>query len=136
VFNGEFALMDFTTPKVFFEDERGTIKDILPNETIDSITVIESKSGAVRGNHFHKDTIQWVYVASGRLQSLTQKEGEPVVDQALGRGDLLKTDPMEKHSITVLEDAEFYVFTRGPRSGKSYEEDTYRLDTPLQSPKT
>jgi len=128
--------MDFTTPKISFEDDRGTIKDILAREPIDSITVIESKSGVVRGNHFHKDTIQWVYVAYGRLQSLTQKEGEPVVEQVLGRGDLLKADPMEKHSLTALEDTEFFVFTRGPRSGESYEDDTYRLDSPLQTPKT
>jgi len=127
--------MYYTKPKNSFEDDRGAIKDILAHEPIDSITVIQSKSGVVRGNHFHKDTVQWVYVVSGLLRSLTQKNDEPIVDQVIGPGDLLKADPMEKHSLIALEDSEFFVFTRGPRGGESYEDDTYRLDSPLQPPK-
>jgi len=126
--------MHYTTPKISFEDNRGIIKDILAQEPIDSITVIQSKSGVVRGNHFHKDTAQWVYIASGLLQSLTQKDDESVVVQVLSPGDLLKAEPLEKHSLIALEDTEFFVFTRGPRGGESYEDDTYRLDEPLQAP--
>jgi hypothetical protein len=47
-------------------------------------------------------------------------------------GDLLKTEALEKHSLKTLEDSIFYVFTKGPRGGENYENDTYRLDKPLQ----
>lgn len=126
--------MEVVTPKIFFEDERGYIKDILVREPIDAITVISSAAGAVRANHYHKDTIQWIYVHSGRLRYIFQPDGEPVDARTLGPGDLIKTDILEKHAIKALEDSLFYVYTRGPRGGENYEEDTFRLDMPLVDP--
>jgi len=117
-----------------FQDKRGVIQDILINEPIEHITVITSIKDVTRGNHFHKKTIQWVYVHSGKLKSLTQKENENVVSQILEPGDLIKTEVLEKHALKMLEDSIFYVFTKGPRGGDNYENDTYRLDKPLQDP--
>ena len=117
--------------KPSFKDERGVILDILSNEPIEHVTVITSLEGVVRGNHFHKNTIQWVYVHSGLLKSLTQKEGEKVIAIMLSPGDLLRTDKMEKHAIHALQDSVFFVFTKGPRGGTGYEKDTFRLDRPL-----
>ena len=127
--------MRINTPQISFEDDRGTIKDVLIRQPIDAITIIRSKKGVVRGNHFHKDTTQWVYVQSGQLRSLTQKDNEPVVEQIVNPGDLLVAEPWEKHVLVAIEDSEFFVFTRGPRGGDSYEEDTFRLETPLEPPK-
>ena len=117
-----------------FQDKRGVIQDILINEPIEHITVITSIKDVTRGNHFHKKTIQWVYVHSGKLKSLTQKENENVVSHILEPGDLIKTEVLEKHALKMLEDSIFYVFTKGPRGGDNYENDTYRLDKPLQDP--
>jgi quercetin dioxygenase-like cupin family protein len=127
--------MHINTPQISFEDDRGTIKDVLIRQPIDAITIIRSKKGVVRGNHFHKDTTQWVYVQSGQLRSLTQKDNEPVVEQIVNPGDLLVAEPWEKHVLVAIEDSEFFVFTRGPRGGDSYEDDTFRLETPLEPPK-
>ena len=126
--------MHLNTPEISFEDDRGIIKDILIHEPVDAITLIQSKKGVVRGNHFHKDTTQWVYVLSGQLQYLTQKENEPVIEQLVNSGDLIVAEPMEKHALIATEDTEFFVFTKGPRGGDSYEDDTYRLVTPLEPP--
>ena len=49
----------------------------------------------------------------------------------LGPGNLAVVGEMEQHALRALEDSELLVFTRGPRGGKEYETDTYRLDTPL-----
>ena len=127
--------MRINTPQISFEDDRGTIKDVLIRQAIDAITIIRSKKGVVRGNHFHKDTTQWAYVQSGQLRSLTQKDNEPVVEQIVNPGDLLVAEPWEKHVLVAIEDSEFFVFTRGPRGGDSYEDDTFRLETPLEPPK-
>jgi oxalate decarboxylase/phosphoglucose isomerase-like protein (cupin superfamily) len=127
--------MHISTPQISFEDDRGAIKDVLVREPIDAITIIRSKKGVVRGNHYHKDTTQWVYVQSGQLQSLTQKENELVVEQIVNPGDLIVAESWEKHTLVAIQDSEFFVFTRGPRGGDSYENDTFRLETPLQPPK-
>jgi len=126
--------MLFNKPTNAFEDDRGAIKDLLVHEPIDSITVITSKKGVARGNHYHKDTAQWVYVQSGRLKALTQNEGEDVVITILETGDVQKAEPLERHALIALEDTEFFVFTKGPRGGESYEDDTYRLREPLRDP--
>ena len=127
--------MRINTPQISFEDGRGTIKDVVIRQPIDAITIIRSTKGVVRGNHFHKDTTQWVYLQSGQLRSLTQKDNEPVVEQIVNPGDLLVAEPWEKHALVAIEDSEFFVFTRGPRGGDSYEDDTFRLETPLEPPK-
>ncbi len=116
------------------EDERGTIADILRQEVIDSVTLITSRKGALRGNHYHKETIQYVYVMKGRLKALSQMPGEPARSAVLGKGDLIVNVAHERHAFLALEDSEFLVLTKGPRGGENYEDDTYRLDTPIKDP--
>lgn len=124
--------MKVIRPKISQKDERGEIIDILVKDTVDFVTLITSVKGAVRGHHYHKETVQKVYVLEGRIKLLTQMPGEPVVATVLEKGDLAITDKMEKHGMTVLEDSSFMVFTRGIRGGEDYEKDTYRLEEPLK----
>jgi quercetin dioxygenase-like cupin family protein len=46
-------------------------------------------------------------------------------------GDFTVTKPHVRHALVGLDDAELLVFTSGPRGGKEYESDTFRLDVPL-----
>jgi quercetin dioxygenase-like cupin family protein len=114
-----------------FSDSRGTITDILENENINAITRITFRKGAVRANHYHKQTTQWNYLISGRVTLVSQIEGQPMVQTILEPGDLAVTEPNVRHALVGIEDAELLVFTRGPRGGKEYESDTFRLETPL-----
>ena len=123
--------MQFKSITNNFEDDRGLIRDVLSHEPIDAVTVIVSKKGAVRGNHYHKDTYQWVYLLSGKLDYVSRAEGEKSKVTALVPGDLILSEPYEAHAIVALEDSEMVVLTRGPRGGKEYESDTFRLDSPL-----
>ena len=44
------------------------------------------------------------------------------------RGGVIISPPLEAHAMKALhEDCEFIVFASGPRGGKNYEKDTYRL---------
>lgn len=115
-----------------FHDKRGQITDILQHTPFDSVTVITCVSGAIRGNHYHQESIQYVYVLSGRVCAFAQSPGGPVEMADLVAGDLLETPVLERHAIQALEDAILIVITRGPRGGKGYEDDTYRVP-PLQS---
>jgi oxalate decarboxylase/phosphoglucose isomerase-like protein (cupin superfamily) len=113
------------------KDERGEITDIMVKEKIDFVTMITSVKGSTRGNHYHKETDQWVYILSGRIKMLTRMPDEPVIVTILEKGDLAKTGFMESHAMIALEDTAFMVFTRGPRGAEDYETDTYRLPEPL-----
>jgi quercetin dioxygenase-like cupin family protein len=113
------------------EDERGIIIDLLEHQNINAITFISFTKNAVRANHFHKKTTQWNYITKGRVKLVTQFDEGPIEEKILEKGDFAVTLPMEKHALVGLEDSEMLVFTEGPRGGKEYESDTFRLDKPL-----
>lgn len=114
-----------------YSDERGEILDVLRNEKVDYTTIITTKAGAVRGNHFHKLTFQWLYVLEGRLRVRAQEGSKPIEEAILERGDLLVNTPLEAHAFEALQDSIMLVLTRGPRGGENYQSDTFKLDHPL-----
>lgn len=124
--------MKVVSPKCAHSDDRGEITDILTKENIEYITLITSAKGTNRGNHYHKKTVQMVYILKGRMKLLTQMPENPVMATILEKGDLAVTEPMERHAMIALEDSEFMVFTRGLRGGEDYEKDTFRLSEPLK----
>ena len=118
--------------KINFEDKRGTITDIFTNAPKDHATIIFSKKGAVRGNHYHKKSTQYTFVVSGRLTMLTQKVGQKkVYRHILKPNDLMKHDPLESHTLIADKDTIFIAFVDGIRGGKKYEKDTFRLENRL-----
>jgi quercetin dioxygenase-like cupin family protein len=116
---------------VSHEDERGQIIDLLEKENVNAITFVSFKKNAVRGNHYHKETTQWNYITRGKVKLVTQIADGPIEEKILMPGDLAVTAPMEKHALMGVEEAEMLVFTKGPRGGKEYESDTFRLEKPL-----
>jgi len=124
--------MRCSRPECARKDERGEITDLLVQEKIEHVTLITSNKGAIRGNHYHKESTQWVYVLEGRMRVLSQMPDSPVVATILEKGALLVNVPEERHAMIALEQSTFMVFTRGPRGGEGYERDTYRLPQPLQ----
>ena len=123
--------MEIKNIKCIQEDERGSITDIVEQVDFNGATIILSKSGSVRGNHFHKKTIQHVYILSGKMKCLAQKPQEEVMMATVEQGDLVSHDLLESHSFEALEDTLFLVLSSGLRTGKDYEKDTYRLESPL-----
>ena len=117
--------------QVAFRDQRGEISDLIENENINAITRITIKKGAVRGNHYHKETWQWNYVVSGKMKLVTQMQNGEIQETTLYPGDLAVTEPYEHHALVGMEDCDVLVFTKGPRGGKEYETDTFRLEMPL-----
>jgi quercetin dioxygenase-like cupin family protein len=109
--------------KVDYQDERGQIIDLIVSD-FDSVSRITFTSGAVRGNHLHKETTQWAYVVSGNLEGYggSQEELETL---NLVQGDFIVSYPNEAHAFRALEPSELLIFTKGPRSGKNYKEDTF-----------
>ena len=123
--------MEIKKIKCIQEDERGSITDIVEQVDFNGATIILSKSGSVRGNHFHKKTIQHIYVLSGKMKCFAKKPEELVTQAIVEQGDLVSHDLLESHSFEALEDTLFLVLSSGLRTGRDYEKDTYRLEVPL-----
>ena len=120
--------------KINFKDQRGEIRDLLTKTNIDAATLIACAKGSVRGNHYHKKTVQYDYVLSGKFACYTKlMKGNlgKTKRRILKTGDLAFHPAMEAHAFKALEETVFLSLTRGPRNGADYEKDTIRLDKPL-----
>jgi quercetin dioxygenase-like cupin family protein len=120
--------------KPAFTDARGAITDILDGVPLNAVTIITNKKGAIRANHYHKKTIQYTYVISGRVKYVSKgKSGR--TSAVLKPGDLAVSPPTEWHATEALTDATFLALAHGLRHGRDYEKDTFRLAEPLIKPK-
>lgn len=118
--------------KTTHQDERGEIKDIIEQIDFNGATIIESKKGSIRGNHYHKKTIQYIFVLSGKLKAKSKKVDKSMVEVVVEPGDLISHEQLEAHCFEAIEDSLFLVLSSGLRTGKDYEKDTYRLNVPLE----
>lgn len=115
-----------------FKDARGSIIDILTNTDIDAVTLINSNSGAVRANHYHKKTIQWTYVLEGELEYWFKNYGSNIVkSQKITPGSMVCSEILVAHAFKSITKSQILVLTKGPRNGDNYEQDTFRLEVPL-----
>ncbi|MBI2142210.1 cupin domain-containing protein [Candidatus Woesearchaeota archaeon] len=112
-----------------FADERGEIKNVL-EEPISHVAVITSKKGAVRGNHYHPKQIQYVYLVSGKYESVSKdagKQGAKEEKIMVEPGCLVVTPPMIAHAMRFLEDSVFLNLTTGGRDNDKFEEHTKKF---------
>jgi quercetin dioxygenase-like cupin family protein len=117
--------------KPAFADLRGTITDVLDGIPVECVTLLTTRKGAVRGNHYHKKTTQYAYVIRGRFRLFTQRGTGRVRSRVVKAGEMIVTPPLERHAFVALENSLMVACAHGPRSGRSYESDTYRLATPI-----
>ena len=110
-------------------DARGTISDILYKEDINHVAIIETHAGGViRGNHYHKQSTQHIFMTKGSLRYWYQPvdKSQPVKSILVKEYEMVSTPPLEVHSLEMIEKSQFIVFSRGLRGGEDYEQDTFR----------
>jgi dTDP-4-dehydrorhamnose 3,5-epimerase-like enzyme len=113
-----------------FHDERGIIADVFYSAKIDHVALITSKPGVIRGNHYHKNSIQHILITDGSLEYWFAEENNLAnSDFVVARvGDLVTSEASEVHALKILEEGcTFIAFTEGQRGGKDYESDTFRV---------
>jgi dTDP-4-dehydrorhamnose 3,5-epimerase-like enzyme len=119
--------MKLTKIEAATADQRGSISDILYSDVIHHVAIIESKAGSLRGNHYHKETTQYIYMNRGYLRYwFSDLGGHNVQSILVEEGSLVETPPNEVHALECPVDSTFTVFSRGIRGGQDYESDTYR----------
>lgn len=113
-----------------FSDNRGTITDIFYQANMNHGCIITNEPGAVRGNHFHKSTVQYTLVMSGSLTYYSKpsdSDQAPDVFEAVA-GDMIISEPNEIHTLKAgAAGCTFIAFAEGVRGGTDYESDTYRV---------
>jgi dTDP-4-dehydrorhamnose 3,5-epimerase-like enzyme len=118
---------------VSFSDERGDIVDIFVSRPFEHGVLIRSKKGAVRGNHYHQESLQCDLVITGRMAVFSRKSGsEEIEERVVGPNDWTEWEKGEAHEFVALDDeVVFMSFVSGVRGGDSYERDTHRLPVAL-----
>lgn len=122
--------MKKTKIKIAFKDNRGDISDIFYKHPVDHVTIINSKRGVFRGDHYHKFTTQHIFMTKGSLRYYWRKVSEDnskVKSVVVREGEMVTTKPNEIHALEILEDNQFIAFSEGKRGGKDYESDTFRV---------
>ena len=125
--------------KVFSSDDRGEIIDIFTHEPKDHSTIVTCTKDAIRGNHFHKESIQSAYVMEGNFQIYNvmidkdlKYDSKKIEIIETTKGDYITHEKFEAHSYKCTSDSgSLMVFTKGVRGGKFYEDDTYRIEKKL-----
>jgi dTDP-4-dehydrorhamnose 3,5-epimerase-like enzyme len=123
--------------KVNFQDERGKIIDIFVSSPKDHCTMVTFNKGAVRGNHFHKKTIQYTFVVEGKLLLVSQRvsskgklEGKPQ-KKIIKENSLVLHRQNHAHAFKALKKSKILAFADGKRGGNNYNSDTYNLNVKL-----
>lgn len=124
--------MEVQKKPIVYEDARGSILDVIESINFNGATVITSNSGSVRGNHFHKKTIQYAFILEGKILAKSKIVGRKLESVILEPGDLICHDINEAHLFEAIEDSKFIVFSSGLRTGKDYELDTFRLECSIE----
>lgn len=109
-------------------DARGAIQSLV-NFPMKNASLITSKKGSVRSNHYHLTDWHYMYVLSGSFDYYYRETGskEPAQVVRAGAGDMVFTRPMEDHATVFLEDTQLIVLSRKPRDQASYEADVRRV---------
>jgi oxalate decarboxylase/phosphoglucose isomerase-like protein (cupin superfamily) len=109
-------------------DERGSIQPLV-NFPMKNLSLITSKKGTVRSNHYHVTDWHYMYVLSGSFDYYYRPTGsaEPLKVMRVKAGEMVFTPPMEDHATVFLEDTQLLAMSRNPRDQEAYESDVKRV---------
>ena len=117
--------------KPAFKDKRGLIFDLI-EAPVEHVGMVTFSPDAIRGNHYHKKSIQYTYMLEGRIELLTKPargRGRRVKKTIMEKGDLAVIPPGIIHTYRALTNASLIDCTSQSRRGSGYEDDTIRVET-------
>lgn len=88
-----------------FIDDRGEILNILEGVEIKGVSIIHSKAGSVRSNHYHENDWHYLYVISGSMKYFERDlEASYGTIDIIYKGQIVFSPPMKVHKTVFLED--------------------------------
>lgn len=113
--------------KPAFRDARGEIFDLI-EAPVGHVGLITFLKGAVRGRHYHKKSVQYSYIISGKLKlAVSDLKGVYRRSFTIGPGTVSVIQPHIIHTYTAITDAVMLDLTTLARTSKDYEKDTVRV---------
>lgn len=93
-----------------FEDTRGILEGLLNTGSWGELNLIGSRAGAVRGNHYHRETTEAFVMLEGEAIVTVQRVREgllegPAVEHRVGPGSVFLIAPGTNHVFRVTKDA-------------------------------
>ncbi len=89
------------------KDERGAFTSIINQGEWREVNLVESKKGAIRGNHYHKHTREYIYLIAGEAEVILSQVTAPAQRTSLtirpGEGILIH--PLINHTFTFTQDS-------------------------------
>lgn len=87
-----------------FVDDRGIIQNIL-NTDLKAISIIESKAGSTRSNHWHEADWHYLFVLEGKMEywerNMDHSDSKMLI---VNKGEMIFTAPKKVHKTIFLED--------------------------------
>lgn len=110
-------------------DARGAIHPLL-NFPSKNVSLITSKKGTLRSNHYHKTDWHYMYVLKGSFDYYYRPTGSTDKPNMITvrSGEMVFTPPLEDHTTVFTEDCELLAISRNPRDQATYEADTVRIE--------
>jgi dTDP-4-dehydrorhamnose 3,5-epimerase-like enzyme len=119
-----------------FKDKRGCLKKMLmisqlkEDERIEEVYVLFSNQGSVRGNHYHKETLEFFSVISGKakvaLKNLETGAFEELILSA-SNDVILKVPPNVVHAFKNEEEEPFVMLAISSREYNKDDTDTFPM---------
>ena len=112
-----------------FDDDRGYIQPLV-NFPMKNLSMIFSKKGTVRSNHYHYTDWHYMYTVYGEYEYHFRNHGsgDELKVEKFVQGEMVFTPPMEDHACIFLKDTLLVVVSRNPRDQKTYESDVVRIE--------
>lgn len=109
-------------------DDRGQIQPLV-DFPMKNVSLITSKKGTVRSNHYHLSDWHYMYVLSGSFDYYFRRAGDSTTPERIRVrvGEMVFTPPMDEHATVFLEDSEIIVASRNVRDQEIYEADVRRV---------
>lgn len=119
--------MQLQKNEVSFKDERGEIIDILKDKPVEHVTMITSKKGSLRGNHYHKKSWEYTFLIEGKMKvAIRDIDKKKIEFVTMSAGDMFVSPPGQIHALKAEEDSKFMIFVHSPKGVKKYKGDTFR----------
>ncbi len=97
--------MKLLEPEFKHEDGRRSLTQLF-TAPINQVNFYNAKKGAILGDHFHKETIEYFYVTKGTLLYNNER--------VINRGTTFVVEPQENHTLECMTDVHLMTFLTKP----------------------
>lgn len=102
-------------------DNRGSIVNLLENVKIKGVSLIFSKKGTTRSNHYHRDDWHYLYVLEGKMAYYERSVVEPnnpyKKPVIVEKGQMIFSPPMKVHRTDFLENTVLICLSKKAKNG-------------------